>query len=95
MATKRRPKPDQKTRTEATVDPFPLTEELKTFETNLSGWDGREGQWVLIKGRDVVGFYPNYDQALECGYQRFDAGPFLVKQIFRSEPIYQVGNIEL
>jgi hypothetical protein len=95
MATKRRPKPDQKMSAEATVDPFPLTEEVRTYEAHLPGWDDRDGQWVLIKGRDVLGVYPRYEPALEAGYKRFGAGPFLVKQILRREPIYHVGNIEL
>jgi hypothetical protein len=95
MATKSRPKPDRKTTDEATMGPFPLTEEVRAFEAHLPRWTDREGQFVLIKGRDIVGFFPRYELALEAGYEQFGAGPFLVKQILRHEPIYQVAHIEI
>ncbi len=91
-----RPEPDQKTGVEATMDDsFPLAEEVRTYEAHLPGWLDREGQWVLIKDRDVLDFYPSYEAALEAGYKRFGPGPFLVEQALRNTPIYQVGNIEL
>jgi hypothetical protein len=95
MATKSRAKQVQKTRAATTVDPFPLAEEARTYESHLPGWTDREGQFVLIKGRDTLGFYPRYEEALDAGYEQFGAGPFLVKQILRHEPIYQVAHIEI
>jgi hypothetical protein len=90
-----RPKTGQ-TDAEATMDDtFPLAEEVRTYEAHVPEWLDREGQWVLIKGRDVLGFYLRYEAALEAGYQRFGAGPFLVQQILRSEPIYGVPNVSL
>jgi hypothetical protein len=50
---------------------------------------------VLIKGREVLGFYPRYEEALEAGYDRFEANRFLVKQILMYEPTYQLGRVEL
>jgi hypothetical protein len=95
MATKSRIKKDRKQVTDATADPFPLAEEVKTYDAHLPGWLDREGQWVLIKGHEFVGFFPRYEKALEAGYEKFGAGPFLAKQILRHEPIYHVSNIEL
>jgi hypothetical protein len=95
MATKSRPKQDQKKRTEATTGPFPLAEEVKTYEAHLAGWADREGQFVLIKGSDILGYYPCREEALEAAYDQLGGGPFLVKQILLHEPIYQLGHIEL
>lgn len=95
MATKSRRKTDQKTGAEATVGTFPLAEEVTTYEAQLQGWLEREGQFVLIKRREVLGFFPRYEEALKAGYEQLGNEPFLVKQILRHEPTYQVGHIEL
>jgi hypothetical protein len=95
MATKSRPKQDQKPGAEATLGSFPLMEEVRIYEAHLPGWADREGQFVLIKRRDILGFYSRYEEALKAGYEQLGNVPFLVKQIFRHEPIYQVGHIEL
>jgi hypothetical protein len=95
MATKSRPRQNQKNRTEATTGPFPFAEEVKTYEAHLAEWAEREGQFVLIKGRDILGYYPRHEDALESAYEQLGGGPFLVKQILLHEPIYQLGHIEL
>ena len=95
MATKSRPEKDQKTRAGATSGSFPLTVEVGPYEANLPGWSDREGQFVLIKLRDVLGFYSRYEEALQAGYEQLGNEAFLVKQILRYEPTYQVGHIEL
>ena len=94
MATKSRPKQNQK-KAEATAGPFPLAEEVRTYEAHLAGWAEREGQFVLIKGRDLLGFYPCHEEALEAAYDQLGDGPFLVKQILLHEPTYQLGHVEL
>ena len=35
---------------------------MRTYEAHLAGWADREGQFVLIKGSDILGFYPGYDE---------------------------------
>jgi hypothetical protein len=95
MATKSRPKPERKLSKQEPLAPFALTDEVKTYEAHLPLWLDREGQFVLIKGGDVLGFFPRYETALEAGYEKFGPGPFLVKQILRFEPIHQVGHIEI
>src|SRR5262249_683214 len=92
---KRQRKLDQRTEAEIIPDSFPLAEEVRTYEAHLPGWADREGQFVLIKGRKILGFYPSEEDALEAGYQQVVAGPFLAKKILRYEPIYQVGTIDL
>jgi hypothetical protein len=94
MTTKSRSEQRQKTELQETTGHFELDEEVKTFDAHLPGWADREGQYVLIKGRNVLGFYPRHEDALEAGYDQFDGGPFLVKQILAEEPIYQLGQVE-
>jgi hypothetical protein len=95
MATKSRRKYRQKTGTEGASDPFPLAEEVKTYEGHLNGWADREGQFVLIRHSSVLGFYSRYEEALMAGYEQVGDEPFLVKQILRHEPTYHVGHIDL
>ena len=95
MTTKSRTKRDKKKQAEETTADFPLAEEVKTFDSHLPGWTDREGQFVLIKGQDVLGFYTRDEDALEAGYSRLGSGPFLVKQILLLEPIYHLCRVEL
>jgi hypothetical protein len=77
------------------IGDFNLFDEVATFEAHLPGWADREGQFVLIKGRDVLGFYPSREEALDAGYDQLGIVPLLVKQILADEPIYQIRGIEL
>src|SRR5262249_33011460 len=86
--------PDQETDVEAMMDDsFPLAEEVRTYEPHKPECLDRQGQWVLIKGQEVVGFYPRYEAAWETEYRRFGPGPFLAHQTPQYEPIYNVPNI--
>jgi len=76
MTTKSRPKQAKEKPTEAEASPLPLAEEVRSFETHLPGWGDREGQFVVIRGRDVLGFYSCHEQALEAGYDEYGSGPF-------------------
>lgn len=95
MAKRTRTKVDRKKSDETMDESFPLAEEVRTYESHLPGWLDREGQFVLIKGSEVLGFYSRYEPALEAGYRQIEDGPFLVKQITQYEPIYNVGNVVL
>jgi hypothetical protein len=46
------------------------------------------GQFVLIKGRDILGYYPRHEEALKNAYEQLGAGPFLVKQSDPDHPRY-------
>ena len=70
MAKKTRTRVVRKKRDETMDESFPLAEEVRTYESHLPGWLDREGQFVLIKGRDVLGFFPSFEEALEAGYQQ-------------------------
>jgi len=51
-----------------------------------------EGQYVLIRGREVIGVFPDRSQALREGYRRFDVSPFLVREITASQPVVYLPN---
>ena len=58
-----------------------LDVELAVYQRNLKEWENREGEYVLIKGEEMCGFFSSYDDALKTGYEKFGLESFLVKQI--------------
>lgn len=58
-----------------------LDKEMETYQERVSGWDDKIGEFVLIKGEEVVGFYSRYADAVSAGYENFGLESFLVKQI--------------
>ena len=70
-----------------------LEKEIETYNTKLSSWAAREGQFVLIHQDTVVGFYHAYDQALRVGYEQFGIEPFLVKQVMQTERSHFVSRL--
>jgi hypothetical protein len=66
-----------------------LLVEGHTYRTRKAAWlaEGRAGQWVLVKGEEVAGFWPTWKQALEAGYERYGLGEFLVRQVNKVEPV--------
>jgi hypothetical protein len=51
------------------------------------------GQFVLIKGSELVGVFPERAAALLEGYQRFGIVPFLVREVCASEPVVYLPNV--
>lgn len=39
------------------------------------------GDWVLIHGNDIVGFYSSFELAAADAVKRFGKGPFLIRQV--------------
>ena len=50
----------------------PQREELEAAHT---------GEYVLIKGNEVVGTYDSLDNALRVAVKRFGRGPYLIEEI--------------
>lgn len=68
-----------------------LERELVLYQRERPAWiaEGRVGQWVVIQGDTVVGFYPSFAHALEWASAALgiDAS-FLVKEIVeRDRPV--------
>ena len=51
------------------------------------------GRFVLIKGADILGTFPNRSAALREGYRRLGVVPFLVRRIAEPEPVVYLPNV--
>ena len=69
-----------------------LDRELAFYRSHLEEWEGREGEYILIKDEKVVGFFSSYDDALRQGYQQFGLDSFLVKQISTLERAHFISR---
>ena len=65
-----------------------LDQEAAVFAAHIEEWrTSHLGEAVLIKGDDIVGFYPSLDQAFTDGTARFGLEPFLVRQIVPTDVV--------
>jgi hypothetical protein len=65
-----------------------LVDEGRVFEEHLAEWrEEHMGQFVLIKGEDVLGFFGSLEEAFRTGTERFGLQPFFVKQIIPADSI--------
>jgi hypothetical protein len=68
-----------------------LDEEIQVYRLHLIDMlgvnDVNEGKYTVIKGNDIQGPFPDYDSALEFGYDKHGLVPFLVKKIERNESV--------
>jgi hypothetical protein len=66
----------------------PLADEWDTYRQEVGRLlsEGKQGQFVLIKRRQVVGLYATEREALAHGYQMFPCQAFLVHQVREREP---------
>jgi hypothetical protein len=73
-----------------------LRREQAVYQAHLRRWlRGHEGEHVLVKGDEVVGFFATRDEALAAGYARFGVVPLFVKQVAAAEPIHHIPNVIL
>ncbi len=56
-------------------------QERSTFEARRAELTGHEGRYVVIKGEEIAGVWPSYEEAIDGDYDRFGPVPFFVKQI--------------
>ena len=57
--------------------------------------EGRQGQFVLIKGERIIGLYPTEREALDLAYRMFPGQAFLVHQLQASEPLLRCVSVRL
>jgi hypothetical protein len=69
-----------------------LTAELDLFEQNKREWvRSHPGEFVVIAGAKITGFYPDYESAFKAGLEAAGLGSsFLVKQVWAEEPVYLI-----
>ena len=72
-----------------------LEQELNTYYKFLEDKDRaneHSGQYILIQGEEVFGFYTSFEDALQMGYEKFELNPFLVKQVTWMEQAHFVSR---
>jgi hypothetical protein len=69
-----------------------LETELKTYEAQKDTLLANEGKFVVIHGKDILGVYETYEDALKVGYEKCKLDPFLVKKIQAVEPVNFVSR---
>lgn len=63
-----------------------LREELKFFEENRRSLvEKYKGQFVLIKGRNLVGTFTTFEEAYDRGVTEFGQQSFLIKRVLEQE----------
>lgn len=70
-----------------------LIAELLTYKKNLDRLLERRGQYVLIKGDEVVSYCPTLAAALDAGAERFGEEPALIKEIVAKERAHPSGGL--
>ncbi len=71
-----------------------FSKELTVFEKNRKDWSrSHPGEFVVIQDNVIVEeFFTTYGDALKAGLKKFGAQRnFLVKQIWKTEPVYFVS----
>jgi hypothetical protein len=72
----------------------PLDTELRIFEEHRPEWSQtNRGKYKVIHGETILDeFFDEYADAFKAGLAAFGAGrSFLVKQIWKKEPIYFIA----
>lgn len=72
--------------------PTSLTAEIAMYETHKSQWlKTHRDEFVVIKGNDLLGFFPAFHEAYRAGVEKFGMNTdFLVKRIVPQEPVFLV-----
>ncbi len=68
-----------------------LDTEMATYrrlKPELLADPAKRGQFVLIKGEELLGLFPTREEALLAGEERFLFEAYMVKQIVEVEPVY-------
>ena len=69
-----------------------LDQEIETYRQQLPSLLLEEGKFALIHGRELVGIFDTYQDALTAGYEKFGIQPFLVKQIKAIEQVHFISR---
>lgn len=70
-----------------------LAIELTTYRDNLDDLLQHQGQYVVIKGKAILGHYRDRHTALAAAFKAYGAVPALVKKIVEFEPVRHFGQI--
>jgi hypothetical protein len=73
----------------------PLATELVTYRDHLDELLKHKGQFVVIKGKSILGYYRDRKVALAAAFKEYGAASVLVKQVVEMEPVRRLGNVVL
>ena len=71
----------------------PLATELVTYRDHLDELLQHKGQYVVIKGQEIAGYFRDRRSAVEAAIAAYGPGPFLVKKVVEKEPIRRIGSM--
>ncbi len=73
-----------------------IAEEIATYRARLPEMvKEHDGEIVLIKGNQIVGFFADESSAYREGRRRFGNVPMLLKRITAIEPVIYIPNVVL
>lgn len=62
--------------------PSPIAAEVELYKRRRGELvANHDGEFVLIKGEEIVGYYPTLGEALDEGYRRYQGAAFLARQV--------------
>ena len=65
-----------------------LRVETAFFDSMRAEWlRDHGGKWALVRGRELIGFYPSLQEAYIHGRDRFGTNLFLVRKVAPSDPV--------
>jgi hypothetical protein len=76
-------------------EPNLLAVEGETYRQKLSQLLDREGQQVVIKGREIIAIFPTFEAAFDEATKRYGAGPYLIRQITAGDPVIELRRVIL
>jgi hypothetical protein len=67
----------------------PLAAEWETYRREIGRLlgEGREGQFVLIKGEEIIGVFDTWDEARRIGLEKYLMQPHMVHPVLAQEPV--------
>jgi hypothetical protein len=71
-----------------------LAGDIATYRAHLEEMaTEHDGQFVLIREGEIIGFFPDFTAAAREGYRRFGIVPFLVKEVTATEEVVYIPNV--
>jgi len=70
----------------------PLATELVTYRDRLDELLCHKGQYVVIKGRVIAGFFHDRKSAVAAAIAQYGPGPVLIKKVVEREPVRRIGH---
>ncbi len=70
----------------------PLATELVTYRDRLDQLLRHKGQYVVIKGSAVAGFFRDRGSAVAAAIAAYGPGPVLIKKIVERKPVRRIGH---